>query len=420
MRVFQVNSVYNIGSTGKIVHDMHTIFKRRGIDSYVVYGRGITSAKTVKDTHVIRLCTEMYAKANTARAIMTGLPYGGCERSTKRLIGLIRELKPDVVHLQCINEHFVNIYTLLEWLGKNRIPTVVTLHSEFMFTANCGHANDCTKWKHGCGNCPNLRDATRSLWLDRTEGSYRKMKRAFESFRGNLYVVSVSPWLEKRALRSPILKDKKHDVILNGLDTKVFCHRKKYSHIDTTEYKKYKRIIFHATAMFRDGKEDPKGGWYIIRLAERLKKDGVLVVVAGKYEIREKLPDNVKLLGIVRNQDEMAEYYSYADLTLVTSKRETFSMVCAESLCCGTPVAGFEAGGPETIALPLYTMFVPYGDTDELEKCVRKMLDDRDTEKNNKNSEQIAEEAAELYDRERMASKYIEKYERLMRSYDVR
>ena len=65
-------------------------------------------------------------------------------------------------------------------------------------------------------------------------------------------------------------------------------------------------------------------------------------------------------------------------------------------------------------------MFVPYGDTDELEKCVRKMLDDRDTEKNNKNSEQIAEEAAELYDRERMASKYIEKYEWLMRSYDVR
>ena len=420
MRVLQVNSVYNAGSTGKIVHDMHTILKKRGIDSYAAYGRGRTSDETLKDSHVIRICTEMYAKANTARAIMTGLPYGGCERSTKRLIRMIRELKPDIVHLQCINEHFVNIYTLLEWLGKNRIPTVVTLHAEFMFTANCGHANDCMKWKHGCGNCPHLREATRSLWPDRTGESYHKMKRAFESFGGSLYIVSVSPWLKERALMSPILGDKKHEVILNGVDTSIFCHRDDYVYLDVNEYKKYKKTIFHATAMFRDGREDPKGGWYMIRLAERLKKEGVLVVVAGKYEIKEKLPDNMKLLGVVRDRNELAEYYSYADLTLVTSKRETFSMVCAESLCCGTPVAGFEAGGPETIALPRHSMFVPYGDIDELEQCVRKILDGTSAEKSKETSEHIAEEASELYDRERMVSKYIEIYERLIRNHDTR
>lgn len=420
MRVLQVNSVYNVGSTGKIVHDLHTIFKSRGIDSYVIYGRGRTSAKTLKDPQVIRICTEMYAKANTAAAMLTGLPYGGCERSTRRLIRTIRRLCPDIVHLQCINEHFVNIYKLLEWLGKNRIPTVVTLHAEFMFTANCGHANDCMKWKHGCGNCPKPREATRSLWLDRTGDSYLKMKQAFETYGDNLCIVSVSPWLEERALQSPILRNKKHDVILNGLDTGVFFHRREYSHIDLNEYRKYKKIIFHATAMFRDRREDPKGGWYVIRLAERLKEDKVLVVVAGKYEIREKPPDNLKLLGAVRDQNEMAENYSYADLTLVTSKRETFSMVCAESLCCGTPVAGFEAGGPETISLPRHSAFVPYGDTDELERCVRKMLGAEGVMDSKENAEQIAEEASELYDRENMAGRYMEIYERLMRGHDTR
>lgn len=418
MRVLQVNSVYNMGSTGKIVHDLHTILKSRGIDSYVVYGRGMTPAKPSEDSHVIRICNEMYAKANTVRAMVTGLPYGGCENSTKKLIRLIREWKPDVVHLQCINEHFVNIYKLLEWLGKNRIPTVITLHAEFMFTANCGHANDCTKWKNGCGNCPKLKEATRSLWLDRTGDSYRKMKRAFETFGEKLYIVSVSPWLENRALQSPILGNKKHDVIMNGLDTGIFYHRKEYSHIDLREYKKYRKIIFHATAMFRDGGPDPKGGWYIVKLAERLKKHGVLVIVAGKYEIKGKLPDNIILLGTVRDQNEMAEYYSYADMTLVTSKRETFSMVCAESLCCGTPVVGFEAGGPETISLPLYSEFVPYGDMDELERCVKRMFDNRMTEKSSENSEQIAEEAAKQYDRKKMAGKYVEIYERLMRDHD--
>ena len=419
MRVLQINSVYRRGSTGKIVHDLHTAFKSRGIDSYVIYGRGRTADEIANDSNVIRICSELYARANTFRAILTGLPYGGCKGSTQRLVRMIRKIQPDIVHLQCINEHFINIYTILEWLGRNRIPTVVTLHAEFMFTANCGHANECTRWEKGCGNCPDLRAATRSFFLDRTAESCRRMKKAFSYFGDNLYIVSVSPWLEKRALKSPILREKRHEVILNGLDTKVFYHRREYSHINTADYRNYEKIIFHATAMFRDRKEDPKGGWYIIRLAERLKKDGVLVIVAGNYEIREPLPDNIILLGNVTDQNEMAEHYSYADLTLITSKKETFSMVCAESLCCGTPVAGFAAGGPETIALPGYSSFVRFGDLDALVQCVKEMLGSSNVVVQS-DPEQIAKEAKEQYDRERMAAGYLEIYERLMREHVTR
>ena len=39
------------------------------------------------------------------------------------------------------------------------------------------------------------------------------------------------------------------------------------------------------------------------------------------------------------------QLYSAVDLTLITSQRETFSMPVAESLCCGTPVVGFDTGG---------------------------------------------------------------------------
>ncbi len=33
-------------------------------------------------------------------------------------------------------------------------------------------------------------------------------------------------------------------------------------------------------------------------------------------------------------------------------------MVTAESLCCGTPVVGFTAGGPESIAIDAFSNFV--------------------------------------------------------------
>ena len=41
----------------------------------------------------------------------------------------------------------------------------------------------------------------------------------------------------------------------------------------------------------------------------------------------------------------LAEYYSLVDVTVITSFHETFSMVVAESLSCGTPIVGFKAGG---------------------------------------------------------------------------
>lgn len=41
-------------------------------------------------------------------------------------------------------------------------------------------------------------------------------------------------------------------------------------------------------------------------------------------------------------------------------------MTCAESLCCGTPVAGFGSGAPETVFLPPTAAFVPYGNLEAL------------------------------------------------------
>lgn len=129
--------------------------------------------------------------------------------STNRLISVIKKEKPDIVHLQCINGYFVNIYRLINWLKKNNIKTVVTLHAEFMYTANCGHAFECEKWKTGCGKCPRLKRETKSLFIDGTAYSWRKMKKAFDGFKNeNLVITSVSLWLMERQVQHRYLKVK--------------------------------------------------------------------------------------------------------------------------------------------------------------------------------------------------------------------
>lgn len=403
MKVLQANCVYKKGSTGKITYDIHSELLKQGIESVVCYGRG----EKINEPHVYKTCGEVYSKINHLLSELTGVMYGGCFFSTNKLIKIIKKEKPDVVHLQCINGYFVNIYRLVSWLKKRDIKTVLTLHAEFIYTANCGYALDCDKWQTGCGHCPRLKQETKSFFIDGTHKSWMKMKKAFDGFNDNLVVTSVSPWLMERAKLSPILNDKKHEVVLNGVNTDVFHF------YDTAELRSQMglngvKVIFHATPSFDDNINNIKGGYYVLKLAEKMLDENVKFVVAGNHPEGLKVPPNVILLGKVSDQELLAKYYSMADVTLLTSKKETFSMVTAESLCCGTPVVGFKAGAPEQIAIDDYSKFVTHGDISALYTVVCEMLN------NNFSKQKIAHIAQENYSKKTMVGNYVDIYNESM------
>lgn len=395
MKVLQVNVVYKKGSTGKIAYELHRGLLAAGMDSVVCYGRG----EPICEPEVYKTCPEWYAKLNNAWSRVTGLMYGGCFFSTRSLLSVIKKEQPDVVHLHCINGYFVNIYRLVEWLKRSGIPTVLTLHAEFMHTANCGHAFECEQWVNGCQKCADCKRVTHSLLLDNTGLSYRKMKDAFDGF-DKLTVVSVSPWLRARAERSAILRGKKQEVIFNGLDTDIFYRRSERPiRLDT----KGRKVVLHVTASF----DDPmKGGHFIVEAAKRLPE--VLFVVVGSSGNEKGLSDNILNVGNVSDQSELARYYSVADVTVLTSKRETFSMVAAESLSCGTAVVGFEAGGPEQISIPEYSEYCDYGDVEKLCKMI--------IEWTNKNLDRcdISTQARTTYDRGKMCDQYLSLYKKMI------
>ena len=85
MKVLQVNCVYNTGSTGKIVYDVHCELLNSGFESVVCYGRG---AKT-NDKNVYKTCGEIYSKLNNLLTRFTGIMYGGCFFSTNKLQSVI-------------------------------------------------------------------------------------------------------------------------------------------------------------------------------------------------------------------------------------------------------------------------------------------------------------------------------------------
>lgn len=403
MKILQINTVYKEGSTGKIVYDLSADLRVMGHDVYTCYGIG----QQPVDEYSRKICTQFEHVINAIWGRLWGIPFGGVYLSNRRIINVIKEFKPDIVHIHCINGYMVNVYRLLSYLAASQIKTVLTLHAEIFYTAGCGHAYECEKWKTSCYKCVNYKQAVGSWFFDRSKKSWMKMFNSVNSFRqDNLIVTAVSPWLTNRAKESSIL-NRFHIVgVNNGLDTSVFHYYDEHGIINR---RAYERIVLFVTPYFGIENNDIKGGRFLIPISKALPNYLFIVVATKTAKSIGELPVNVQLWGRARSRKELALLYSAADLSLLLSRRETFSMVTAESLCCGTPVVGFKTGGAESIALVNYTDFVEYGN-------VRSLIDAIIRVSNlNINKNKIMIEAYKRFDSKQMSINYSNVYDELVK-----
>ena len=400
MNVILLNVNAISGSTGKIVTNIKSELESIGHECLICYGAN----ETYKGHGYKRICPEYERKINAIISRISGVLHGGFTPfSFYRFKSAIEQFKPDIVHIHCANGCIIDLFRTLEYLAKSNIKTVLTNHAEFFYTGGCGHAFDCEKWISGCNNCHVLKSR---IGLDVSKTEWNKFKKAFDFFdKDKIIITSVSPWVLNRVIQSPFLSRFRNKVVLNGIDTNVFRVREVPKSVKT-KLPLNKPIALHVTASFTTEQNSIKGGFWIRELAYRLPN--VIFVVACSYKgLTENLPANLYIWGRTQTQDELAELYNAADVTVLTSKRETFSMIVAESLCCGTPVVGFKAGGPESIAIPKDSKFVNYGEIDLLARELYKMLFARIDRK------RISKIANEKYSKASMVQHYLEIYDKL-------
>ncbi len=330
--------------------------------------------------------------------------------ATRKFLRELRRFKPDVVHLHELHGYYINIYRVINELKIMGVPTVWTFHCEFMYTGKCGYAMECEKWKTECHHCPQLREYPKSWTFDFTRAMFKQKKRAFKNFF-NLAITSPSDWLSRR-VRQSMLADKRVQTVFNGIDVDVFRPR------DSSIIRKELNISESQKVILCVGSDllsDRKGGQWALQLAQRWADKSIVLVMVG---VEQSIPQhsNVRILPPIFDQRRLAEFYSLADVLLLTSEKETFSMVCAESLACGTAVIGFDSGAPKEIAPEGYGIFVPYGDIDALEHQVVVYLENTEMLEN---SEQCVLFARERYADTVMASNFENLYLKLLNGYAV-
>jgi putative colanic acid biosynthesis glycosyltransferase len=365
MKIALLDVNYRFSSTGKILADLKSGLGARGHDVLAAYGRG----PKVQEPNVHRFAPPWEVAAHALASRVTGLNACFSPRATSRVLKLLDDFSPDVVHLHDMHGYFVDIGQLVGHLKAAGVPVVWTAHSEYLYTGKCGYAMDCDRWTSACHHCPQLRAYPSSWGLDFTGHMFAQKRVMFAEF-DQLTLAAPSQWLADRMRRSAILNGRDVHVVYNGLDEAVFCPSDREQARHRLGLSGKKVVLTVGSNLL----SELKGGRWAIELADRVSDPEVVFVLIGVGSGAPALPANVVGIAHVADQRLLADYYSAADVLLLTSSRETFSMVTAESLACGTPVIGFDAMAPKEVAPEGYGHFVEHGNIQGLHRLLDRVL----------------------------------------------
>lgn len=339
MRVLQINSVANNGSTGRISEEIGKLISLNGHESYIAYGRrnAISASKLIK----IGSKFEVYLHGITT--LITDKHCLGISSffATKKFIRIIENINPDIIHIHNLHGYYINIEILFNYLSSKSIPIVWTLHDCWSFTGHCSHfeTSSCEKWKTQCIKCPSIRSYPMSLFYDRSEKNFIKKRQLFCSIN-NIVIIPVSFWLGN-LVKSSYLSNFRIKVIQNGIDIKAF---KPYTNALDIKKKfgiNNKLIILGVAGVW----SKTKGLDDFIKIASLISKDKTIMLVGLSERQTISLPKNI--VGIKKTEciAALAQIYSSADIYLNLTYADTFPTTNIEALACGTPVLTYRTGG---------------------------------------------------------------------------
>ena len=385
-KLLQINVTANWGSTGKIAEQIGIKAMEQGWESYIAYGRMCNPSKS----KLIKVGSRLNVYEHYLENRLFDNEGLASRVSTKKFIKQIEQIKPDIIHLHNIHDHWLNYKILFEYLNTTDIPIVWTQHDCWAFTGGCMHFvhSNCEKWKIGCNKCPQRKNI-----IDRSLYNYN-LKGTLFSSNNNLTIVPVSQWLADFAQES-FLKNKKIKVINNGVDLNVF--------VPSSKEKKKFQILAVSSVWHK-----AKGLYDVFNLRELLSDEYEIIMVGLSADQIKQLPAGIVGVQRTQNIQELVKLYSEADVLINPTYADTFPTVNLEALACGTPIITYKTGGsPETIDEET-GFVVKQGDLNALVKAIEKM------KKNPLSSESCRLRAEKLYDKDKCYEKYIDLYNELL------
>lgn len=390
--LLQINVTANWGSTGKIAEAIGVAAKKHGWDSYIAYGRIANSSQS----HLIQVGGNASTYIHYAYNRLFDMEGRCSDRATKAFVRLITKIKPDVVQLHNIHDHFLNYRILFEYLNQTNIKVVWTFHDCWTFTGHCYHFvhHNCMKWQTECGDCPQ-----RNKFIDRSRENFH-LKKSLFTVNKHLTIVPCSEWMGD-FVKESFLKDKHIQVIHNGVDLNTFKILSGYKSCRVGQ------DLFRIIAVSNVW-SPYKGLFDIFKLRGMLSDDYEITMVGLTEEQLKILPTGIRGVTRTQNVEELVHLYNEADVLINPTYADTFPTVNLEALACGTPVITYHTGGSPEAVDARTGVVVEQGNVDMLAEVIRRM------KAQPLFSVDCRKRAEECFDKDKCFMEYVRLYEKLM------
>jgi glycosyltransferase involved in cell wall biosynthesis len=346
MKVLHLSTHDIRGGAAIATTNLHLALLKKGIDSEIFVQRRYSTIPKVNEDNRL-----LFKFINTLKPIVDQLPllirfhkrkelFTPNKIKNERLLSIIEEKQPDIIHLHWIGKGFFRIEDLL----KINQPMIWTCHDMWTFTGGCHYSMTCTKYKTRCSKCEIL-DSNRNN--DLSEQLFDYKKRLFFKLP-NIQFVCVSRWLSKCLKHSAILSGHKVQVIPNLVDTDFFTPKDKSVCREKLQLETDKTYMLFGAI---NASTDQRKGFGLLKQAiQLLERNDFEIVVFGSNETKSVLLGDVKINYVGKlSRLNLVDFYSAADFLVVPSIQEAFGQIVTESLSCETPVISFKNTGPGDI-----------------------------------------------------------------------
>jgi glycosyltransferase involved in cell wall biosynthesis len=400
VKILQINTTVNSGSTGRIAEDIGRTLLSNGHQSYIAFGRGNQNSYSQK----IKIGSGIDVNFHAIKTLITDRHGFGSKKATEQLIKEIELVNPDVIGLHNIHGYYLNIVILFNYIKEKKIPVVWTFHDCWPFTGHCTYFDSvqCEKWKTHCHSCPKTSKYPKSIGFDASFKNFKDKKRIFNQVN-NVHIVTPSKWLkelvEQSFLNHPV------SCIHNGIDLSQFKFSSNGKSLKKRMKLNSRKIILGVANTW----DERKGLLEFINLSKVLDETFQIILIGLSKNQIKNLPPNILGFKRTKNLDELVEYYSASDIFINPTFQDNFPTTNLEALACGTPVVTYNTGGSVEAIDNETGIIVEKSDVMSLKDAIYNILnsDDKFTR------EKCRKRAVKLFDKNDRYYDYLQLYEQV-------
>jgi len=391
MNILTINANDNsLGGASRIAMDIHSGLIKSGIASNVFVGKKTSNNDSVKEiprTKFRRLAAKIFA--NDFEFYLSDKIFKEKEY-----------ISADIVHCHNLNGWYFNLSTLQKISKEKKV--VWTLHDMWPLNPHSGY----TSSKTLVNNLLTVSDQNLypTMWFNNDKYLARKKDKIYQSL--DVRLVSPSNWLLELTKLTSLGKNP-ISVIPNGIDVDVFTiSPDKSSAKESLGLGGKVVILFVGTTATTN---TFKGFDHFLWLSKQKSNQNYIFVCVGAS--KDYIDGNMLYVKATSDKKKLAQFYSCADVFILTSGFENFPLVVLESLSCGTPVISYDVGGVSEILHGINgCSIVEKGDKEALSLSLKNTLEKNKILDRDNLALNLRRVVLDKYNNRKMVDRYIALY----------